>query len=236
MQYKQFEVLTFDLDDTLWECYPVIEQAEYKLTEWLAQHYPKITARYNNSALAENRLSISNNNPKKAHDFSFIRRTQLFNIALDSGYNEQIAAQVRDRGFEVFITERSNIIPYEDVIPTFKILSNDYRLGALTNGNVDLSKTVLDSYFDFTLNSITAGYAKPDSRFFQHACTLANVKASQILHIGDHPVHDIQGASNAGIASVWLNRKNTNWPDLPKPSKPNNIISSLKELPSLLKN
>ncbi len=231
MQYQQFKVLTFDLDDTLWECLPVIEQAEQKLREWLTRHYPKITARYSSSALADNRHSISQNNPKKAHDFSFIRQTQLFNIALDSGYSEQIAAQVRDCGSEVFITERSNIILYEDVIPVFKLLSKDYRLGALTNGNVDLSKTELDSYFDFTLNAITAGFAKPDNRFFLQACALANVDASEILHIGDHPVHDIQGASNAGIATVWLNRKNTNWPDLPKPT---NIIFSLKELPKIL--
>lgn len=233
MRYKQFKVLTFDLDDTLWECLPVIEKADIKLRTWLETHYPKITSKYTNDAFFDYRTNIVNNHPEYAHDFSFIRQTQLLNIALDSGYTQNIAEKVRDLGFEVFITERSNVELYDDVIPSFKILCKYFRLGALTNGNVDLSKTDLNSYFNFTLNAVTAGCAKPDSRFFQHACNLANVEASEILHIGDHPIHDINGAIQAGLKTVWLNRNNKKWPDLPKPD---NIIYSLNELPDLLLN
>jgi len=227
----KFKVLTFDLDDTLWECMPVIEQAELKLRKWLDSHYPAITTKYSVDAFFDYRVRISNNLPEFAHDFSYIRQTLLYNIAVDSGYSQKIAADVRDLGFEIFITERSNVKLYDDVIPSFTILANHFKLGALTNGNVDLTKTILHPFFSFTLNAITVGYPKPDSRFFEHACKLADVDSSEILHIGDHPVHDIHGAINAGIKTVWLNRNNTEWPDLPKPD---NIISSLSELPDLL--
>lgn len=233
MQTRKFKVLTFDLDDTLWECMPVIEKAEIKLRSWLEAHYPKITTKYSINAFFDYRVNIVKCHPDYAHDFSFIRKKLLLNIALDSGYSYTVAEKIQDDGFDVFITERSNVELYDDVIPSFKILSKHFRLGALTNGNVDLSKTVLYPYFSFTLNSITAGYPKPDSRFFQHACNLANVNAAEIVHIGDHPVQDIHGAIKAGIETVWLNRNNDIWPDLPEP---NNIISSLNELPDLLLN
>ncbi len=231
MQQKQFKVITFDLDDTLWECMPIIERAEQKLRSWLEVNFPKITEKYSSLDCIEFREKISALHPEHAHDFTFLRKAQLFNVALDSGYSNKIAENVRDQGFKVFITERSNVKLYDDVIPAFKILSKHFQLGALTNGNVDLSKTELDNYFSFSLNAITAGYLKPDYRFFQQACKLAIVDSSKILHIGDHPIHDINGAKNAGIESVWLNRHNETWPDLPKPSK---IIYSLSELPNFL--
>ncbi|MFV2060768.1 MAG: HAD family hydrolase [Gammaproteobacteria bacterium] len=231
MRFKKIKVLTFDLDDTLWECMPVIEKAENKLRKWLNNNYPEITSKYSIADFNEYRNTISKQYSDSSHDFTFIRKKLLYNCAINSGYSQKIATDVLNLGFELFITERSNVELYDDVIPSFKILSNNFRLGALTNGNVDIAKTSLLPYFDFFLNSITAGYPKPDTRFFQHACNLAEVDASEIVHIGDHPVHDIQGAAESGITSIWLNRNKSEWPDLPKPD---NTIISLKELPDLL--
>jgi putative hydrolase of the HAD superfamily len=231
MWRKKIKVLTFDLDDTLWECMPVIEKAELKLRKWLNTHYPKITSKYSVDDFFDFRVSISKMHSAHSHDFTFIRQQLLYNSAINSGYNQQIAAEVRDLGVELFITERSNVNLYDDVIPTFKILAKHFRLGALTNGNVNLAKTELAHYFNFTLNAITVGYPKPDSRFFQHACRLAKANAAEIIHIGDHPEHDIKGATESGIKSIWINRNKDNWPDLPKP---NYTIISLSELPGLL--
>jgi len=231
MQDKKFKVVTFDLDDTLWECLPVIQKAEIKLRQWLDSYYPKITSTFSIDDFINYRQKIVDNNPDYAFDFSYIRQTFLYNIAIESGYSETTASLLQQQGFEIFITERSNVVLYDDVIPAFTILSQHFQLGALTNGNVDLTKTLLHSYFNFTLNATTAGYAKPDSRFFEYACNLAKVAACDIVHIGDHPEHDVQGANGVGIETVWLNRNNTEWPDLPKP---NNIIFSLNELPKLL--
>ena len=36
------QAITIDLDDTLWDCHPVILEAESKLWEWLETNYPKI--------------------------------------------------------------------------------------------------------------------------------------------------------------------------------------------------
>ena len=36
------EAITMDLDDTLWDCHPVINKAEERLWNWLKTNYPKI--------------------------------------------------------------------------------------------------------------------------------------------------------------------------------------------------
>jgi len=231
MLEKNYKVITFDLDDTLWECLPIIKSAEIKLRDWLEKFYPKITEKYTLDEFIKSRKNIVEKSPEHAFDFTYIRKKQLYDIAIDTGYQHNTAILIQDQGFEVFITERSNVLLYDDVIPSFNILKKHFRLGALTNGNVDLTKTDLHSYFNFSLNAITAGYAKPDCRFFESACKLANVTANEIIHIGDHPEQDVQGAIAAGIDSIWINRNKTQWPDIPQP---NNIIYSLAELPELL--
>jgi len=57
------------------------------------------------------------------------------------------------------------------------------------------------------------------------------LSAADCIHVGDHPEHDIQGAKNAGISSVWLNRQQQIWPGDEPPA--DYEISSLHDLPGL---
>ena len=49
------KVLSFDLDDTLWPCYPTIKRAEKKLYQWLSENQPVITHQYSAEQLREKR-------------------------------------------------------------------------------------------------------------------------------------------------------------------------------------
>ncbi len=40
------KAITFDLDDTLWEVWPVVERAEQLLHDWLAARYPRIPEQF----------------------------------------------------------------------------------------------------------------------------------------------------------------------------------------------
>ena len=39
---SRVRAVAFDLDNTLWDVEPVLERAEARLTQWLAQHCPRI--------------------------------------------------------------------------------------------------------------------------------------------------------------------------------------------------
>jgi len=53
-----------------------------------------------------------------------------------------------------------------------------------------------------------------------------------VVHVGDDPEADIQGARGAGLRAVWLNRQGTPWPA--STAAPELHIRSLGELDAVL--
>jgi putative hydrolase of the HAD superfamily len=91
-------------------------------------------------------------------------------------------------------------------------LKNDgVVLGVISNWDSRLPEilknTGLASYFNFILASTVVGSAKPDTGIFQEALKRAGVPAEQACHIGDEPATDIEGARNAGMHSILIDRK-----------------------------
>ena len=65
---------------------------------------------------------------------------------------------------------------------------------------------------------------------FRHVCGIAGVCEDAIIHVGDDPWFDIEGAHRAGVGSVWINRHGRPWPAEQRPAQAE--ISSLHELPA----
>ncbi len=81
------------------------------------------------------------------------------------------------------------------------VISNfDSRLLAILDG---LGAT---RFFERVLISSRVGYAKPDARIFHAALQHHGIAAEEALHVGDSKVHDLQGASNAGIRGLLIDR------------------------------
>ncbi|MEC0126596.1 HAD family hydrolase [Paenibacillus pabuli] len=53
---------------------------------------------------------------------------------------------------------------------------------------------------------------KPRSEMFDEAIKRYGLQRDEVIHIGDSLVSDVQGAQNAGIKAVWLNRKGKSKP------------------------
>jgi len=94
---------------------------------------------------------------------------------------------------------------------TFSLLSNTGFIKGVTLKKV-LSELKIDQYFDFQLYSDEAGMSKPNPAFFE--LMLQNIKRvnhpkqinlNNIIHIGDNPVTDVEGANAAGIKSMLIN-------------------------------
>lgn len=226
----QIRAITLDLDDTLWEIGPVIMRAESELWRWLGDKYPKIPERVSPQDLLELRASIANEFPDRAHDLRFLRRKTLARVAIDSGYSEELV----DPAFEVFDVARNRIDFYPDVLPALDSLAGRYRLIAVTNGNANLQKIGIRHLFHDVVTAVDAGAAKPAGPIFAEAVRRAGVGKEAILHVGDHPENDVEGARSAGIRSAWMNRNNAEWPaHLPQPET---VLRSMADLNDLLAN
>ncbi|NND59422.1 MAG: HAD-IA family hydrolase [Gammaproteobacteria bacterium] len=198
-------VLTIDLDDTLWPVAPVIAAAEYRLSRWFAEHFPRIAARTPTPKL---RQSLIDRYPERRHDFAFLRKRMIEGLLTDAGY----PADRVDEAYAVFLRARNEVELFDDVEPALSWLASRYRLLALTNGNADLDCIGIGKYFITTVRAADVGVAKPQPEIFDAAIAAAGVPASRILHIGDAPLEDVGGASAAGMHTVWLNRFKRRWP------------------------
>ena len=100
---------------------------------------------------------------------------------------------------------------YDDVFPSLKTLkSKGFQLGLISNMNTDgnnLSlKLGLSNYLDFIITSKDANSEKTHKKIFMRALGQAIVSAENCIHVGDQIISDINGARNAGITPVLIDR------------------------------
>lgn len=204
--------LTFDLDDTLWPVWPVIERAEGVLHAWLARHAPATARRYDTAALRALRNAIAQRHPEWAHDLGWPRRESLREALATAGDDPGLA----DDAFEVFFDARQQVVLYDDVADALARLARRFPIVAVTNGNADIARVGLGDLFQDCIAASRLGIAKPDPRIFGAACTRLGVAAADVLHVGDDLLLDVDGALGAGLAAVWLHR----GPPLAEPPPP----------------
>ena len=226
---QTIKVLSFDLDDTLWPCFPTIERAEKLLYQWLSEHVPSITQRYDIYQLREKRRLLLNSHSDLAHDLTKLR-IKSFEMLVDEF---ELSSDWVKPAFEIFYEARQQVILFDDVKPVLDELNEHFQLASLTNGNANTIDTGVDHWFDFALNSASVGKLKSEPEIYRQVQKLAKIEAHQMVHIGDHPLQDVSGAKSAGVFAIWLNRQNRSW--TLEGCQPDAVISSLHELPSLLR-
>ena len=83
-------------------------------------------------------------------------------------------------------------------------------LGIVSNWSGDLedvlAKVGLRDQFDFVLDSAHLGHEKPHAPIFKEAVRRAGASPDAIMHVGDSPEHDIDGALALGLHAVLLDR------------------------------
>jgi len=224
-------VITFDLDNTLWDVEPVLLRAEAAQHNWLLQHRPGAIEAFDHEALFEFKKSVWKRHPQLLHHVSQLRIQTLLELQVAAGYSEDEARSGAQQAFEVFLLERHKVVLYEEALGVLELLAERYTLGALTNGNADIYKTDAAEYFDFAFLAEDIGASKPHPDMFQAALKQAGVAAQDIIHVGDDPEHDILGARNMGMHSIWINTRHKEWSGGERADRE---ITNLQQLPAAI--
>jgi putative hydrolase of the HAD superfamily len=209
---RPIKVISFDLDDTLWAVGPVIVQANLALYRWLETHAPRFTARYQLEDFARLRHEVVTSQPDISHSVTAIRLAVLLRGLSQSGYSDTDAETLTQAAFEVFLAARNRVELFQNGQQMLTELSTHYRLVALSNGNADVEMVGLGQFFEFALNADQVGQAKPHPLMFEQMLQRANVSPEQVIHVGDHPEHDIEGAQGCGLHTLWVNFGREKWP------------------------
>jgi len=152
------------------------------------------------------------------------------------GINDSNLADELAKTYRAIRSQKHVLFP--EVPHVLKDLQPQYRMGIITNGVPDLQwekivSTGIDSFFDSVVISVEAGIAKPDPAIFRIALEQMDVQKDQTLMVGNNPERDVDGARNAGIKSVWINRDGA---ETDKDHLPDYILNDLTGIPEILSN
>lgn len=198
---KQYDVLLFDLDDTIFDFQQsekraftqVFEAYNLNALDYLTD-YQEISSKLW-SRLEQQQLTLS--------DLGTERFQQLFDkhhLTLDAkAFNDTYLHFLSMQPF--LITGAENLFqPLHHV-----------RIAAISNGfeRVQTARIALCSFsekFEALIISETVGHQKPSQEIFDYAFEKLQLKdKSSVLMIGDSLTSDIKGGQNYGIDTCWFN-------------------------------
>ena len=90
---------------------------------------------------------------------------------------------------------------------------------------------MIGDYFDFAYSAEQLDASKPMPDMFHAALAETGAASHQVVHVGDNPSHDVAGAKQVGMRTVWMNSGDWRWPG-GEPA--DEQITNLAELPAAI--
>lgn len=221
--HTTIQAVLFDLDDTLWAIEPVLVRAEGLLYDWLREHAPAVVAAHTIASLRERRMALMKTDPVYRIDLWKLRHTALSEVFRE----HDVDLALVDPAMALFSEARSTVALFDDVEPALLRMKGRLTLGSVSNGFADLERIGLAAHFDVSIAAHRFGRAKPDPAIFHAACEALQVAPAATVYVGDDPLLDVQGAQQAGLRAVWMNRFGRSLPDSIRPDA---ICRDLHEL------
>ena len=141
---KEIKLITFDLDDTLWDNMPTITRAEIDTRKYIEERTGKIEWGDLNDFL-NLREELIKEDPSIAWDISKLRK-EIFRKKLAYVKPQSLRDKIVEEAFTIFINKRHEIQLFDGVENALSELSNKYILG--------FSLTVMQMCTDLILENI----------------------------------------------------------------------------------
>lgn len=207
---SEIQVLSFDLDDTLYYNEDVIQKAEQA-------QFKAVTRILGNAAAdmqywAKLKWQVAKKHAQLCHDVTQWRRKVIETGLADLGLAGDELEEATQQVFSEFYDARSD---FEVPKQTFEVLAElrqKFPLIAATNGNVDIHRIGLSDFFVGYYRSGEQGTRmKPYPDMLNLAAQQLDIPQAHILHIGDNEYTDVGAALNAGCRSLWFNPDNRRY-------------------------
>lgn len=228
MEHRSVNSFIFDLDDTL---------CNYEITVEEALTYAFDEAGFSSAIIDREDLQRgfeeefekemgNQNSPDKG-----FRKRVFFNLLRDrDSFSKSDIEKVSDY-FRQIREEKLNLV--DGAKDLLNRLAENRRLGLLTNGPSTLQCRkieILDiaPLFETIVVSGDHGISKPDPRIFLRTLEKMNEKPQNSAYIGNSVQYDVNGAKNAGILAIWVDRGEEEVSS--EDSSPDLIINNLREL------
>ena len=227
---SKIKAIFFDLDDTLVNSRKAEKEAAYTFKEQFSEfnnmNKEDFEKLWHEIAIEQYKRYEKGEISYKEHKIDRVKSVfSKFNVKKD----DEEAFNI----FNVYLKEyQNNWKLFNDATEILEKMKKDYKLVLITNGDSNqqrnkIKKTNIEKYFSEILISGEVGIIKPKKEIFELACKKIGEAPENCVMIGDNYKLDIEGARNAGLGTVWVNRKN-------EEIECKNQIKELKELENKL--
>ncbi len=225
---RAIRLLTFDLDNTLWDADPVLIRAENILRKWLVEVHSMPTEVLAFPRMLARKQQLLLEQPELVGSVSGVRKQVLRQLFLELGHSQADSNIFAEEAFQVFYQARQQVQLFDDVLPLLENLSKEYTLASLSNGNASTQIIGLQPYFALSINGDDVYPQKPAPDMFLKALSIEGIPPAQSIHIGDHLEQDVWAAQQVGMKAIWVNLKGTACPNN---ANPDAIVETLTDLP-----
>ncbi len=157
------------------------------------------------------------------------------NALIDLGFKSQAESEVVRGATEAFCREFMNYVSIDqEAASALKALHEKYRLGIVSNFAIPecvtkiLDRHGLTGLFDVIIVSAAVNKRKPHPEIFLKAVRQLKLKPDEVAFVGDTVDADIKGGREAGMKTVYIERRPQK--DLEN-TQPDQTVKSLSELP-----
>jgi len=166
---------------------------------------------------------------------NFFNQEDIFLITLKELYEEYHIEGNPSIDVKIMLDILGRRVAFPESVRIINLLRDRYKIyiASLSDDKpitCDLTKNNILVDGVFTSESLKV--YKPNKNFFYQVLNNINLKANDVIYIGDSPYDDILGPMSVGIKTIWVNRKNYNFDT--KKFKPNYIVENLIELADIL--
>ena len=233
----KYELLIFDLDDTIIDNLENVKYAFMKMSEYLGKKYTEeefekwyeFDKKYWTDFYS-GKIDI----PYEKNDSRYIPYVQ--SLRYKEFYKNKFDIDKALHINEIYLKSLKEVVfPIEGIKGTLEYLSEKYTLIIATNGPRQAveSKLTKIKCLDYIKETFSADMTenkvgKPNAMYFEELLKHINYFSKEkILLIGDSLRDDIKGGMNVGIDTCWFNR---NKEQLSDEYKPTMIIKDIREL------
>lgn len=227
---KNYDIIFFDIDDTLFDFTKSQQAAFYKVFD----KYNLLNSLnlYEKSYQEINKVLWRDleNGKMSLVELGSERFSRLF-----LEHELEIDAVVFNQDYLKFLGEQTHLVQGSEKV--IRDLSYK-RLAIITNGYTDvqtsrINNSPLKGIFEHIIISEFTGFQKPQRGIFDFAFNKLQItNKSNVLMVGDSLTSDIQGGINYGIDTCWFNPK---YKENSTSIKPTYIINKLESLLEIIK-
>ena len=150
LDYKEIikpKILSFDLDDTLYDNKDIITHAEEEFYQHLKSNYFN-NFEFSKEVYNQEKKRLVFELPELSSDVSLLRFFVLYNLLIRNGYSSSEAKKKSKELLQYFIEIRSNINISRETFDVLSSLASKYKLVVLSNGNANFQNKELGNLFD----------------------------------------------------------------------------------------